>query len=194
MSKDVVATLVLPDDRSLPDGPADDGPRAPSAPSRARRILLPVAVLGLLLLAATRLGPDPAPAPVTDVERAHTAVAVTATDAEPGPDGSVDVDLTNVGALSITAVGRLGNLAGLLRLMGDPSLPLDLAPGETRRIRITVVLTACPGPGPAAVNDQLGLEARSSVGWAMVGNSPGSELGRGLATAVASANRAQCGR
>jgi hypothetical protein len=198
MSKDVVATLVLPDDRDAADAP-------PAGPSRARgrRLLTGLALVAVLLGGAAVLrpgtaGPDTSrgelSAPDEASLRGRPAVALVGENVELGPAGSFDVDLVNRGSASVVVVGRLGSLAGRVRILGDPQLPISLAPDDRRRIRLIIVLPSCPGPGPAAISDQLGLEARSNVGWAFAQGTPGSELGRAFSAAATAANQAQCGR
>jgi hypothetical protein len=191
MSKDVVATLVLPDDRDA----ASAGP--PPARAGRRRLLAGGAVVAGLVLAGALLRPggDPTPPDRDSAElQGRPAVAVVGENVELGPSGSFDVDLVNIGNQSVLVVGRLGSLAGRIRILGDPALPIDLAPDERQRVRLTLVLTACPSPGPAGINEQLGLEARSSVGWAFAQGTPGSELGRAFSAAATAAGQAQCGQ
>lgn len=191
MSKDVVATLVLPDDRDVAR------PELRTMREGRRRLLTGVVLVAGLVLAGGLLRPHGGPG---DAALKHAslqgrpAVAVVGENVELGPSGSFDVDLVNVGSQNALVVGRLGSLAGRIRILGDPALPIDLAPDERRRVRFTLVLTACPGPGPAGINDQLGLEARASVGWAFAQGTPGSELGRAFSAAVSAAGQAQCGQ
>jgi hypothetical protein len=197
MSKDVVATLVLPDDR---DAAGSQVP--PARRARERRVLGGLGLVAVLLAAAALLrpgaaGPDtPGPdftAPDEASLRGRPAVALIGENVELGPAGSFDVDLVNRGNRSLLVVGRLGALAGRVRIMGDPQLPIDLAPDQRRRVRLIIVLPSCPGPGPAAIADQLGLEGRSDVGWAFAQGTPGSELGRAFSAAATAADQAQCG-
>ncbi len=93
---------------------------------------------------------------------------VTATLARPRRDGSVLTRLVNTGTRSALVTLR-GSSSSAVSLAGDVPLPLDLAPGETALVRLTVVVGRCEGADTAVP----ALEVRAPEGWTQVEGASG---------------------
>ncbi len=101
----------------------------------------------------------------------HVVVAAFA----PAPGGEVAVRVVNHGRVSAVVAPRAAPDAGPARLVSDPPLPYDLAPGDSVVARLDVRLR--PGSGclalrPAAVAAALSLEGETPYGFGEVTGLP----------------------
>jgi hypothetical protein len=106
---------------------------------------------------------------------------------EPAGTGRFAARIVNHGNRGALLVTLQGPDARRARLRSEPALPFGLGPGQTRLVRFTVDVPACPAPVPAAAAEQMSIEARTRDGFVEVTGWP-----EGLTRAALQAAREAC--